>query len=114
MALDRETRELNDAVLERGSPEEILPDELFRWKSMAHHYIRGEHPQEAKDRVEAVWLKGENRPMWHEVRKLPDLRGSLPRSTRPPTIEGIRVEDVQLDRRKLEKTGAIPEDTDFG
>lgn len=75
---------------------------------MAHHYLRGEHPQEAKDRVEAVWLKGENRPAWHVVRKLPDLRGSLPRSMRPPAIENIGVEETPLDRRQA------AEDTDFG
>lgn len=49
-------------LLERGHPGEILPWELDRVKAKARQYISDPSlPDDARARVQAVWLEGEYR-----------------------------------------------------
>lgn len=88
-------RDLITVVLERGSPEEIQPDELYKWREAARKYIgrdADKHPEEARRRVESVWLRGTYLPGWQEFRKMPDLRG---------LIHGIRQDPVVAHNQDL-------------
>lgn len=99
-------------ILERGDPKEIIPDKVHLWRAAAHRYLKRDHPQEAKDRVKAVWVDGQHRPAWSKEQEMPDLRGSIKGFITKEHREGdVRVVDeVQL----VSATIFPAEDTDFG
>lgn len=80
-----------EVVLERGGPYEIQPGDMPHMKAQAERYLKADHPQEAKDRVAAVWIAGEQRGAWMKFTPMPDLRDQLKafksRATQTTTTE---------------------------
>lgn len=59
-------------LLQEGGPWEILPSSLPRLRAQATDYCAdADNPADARDRVAAVWLRGEQRPAWQPGSKTP-------------------------------------------